>query len=65
MSNNGEYVDDDGKQIFGTPVRVAKYLRNVVGQYPYKQFDLFFSDLCAARTEHLSQKNTDPAFAHG
>ena len=24
MSNSGEYVDDDGKQVFGTPVRVAK-----------------------------------------
>lgn len=53
MSNSGEYVDDDGKQVFGTPVRVAKYLRNVAGQYPYKQIDLFFSDLCAARTDHL------------
>lgn len=53
MSNSGEYVDDDGKQVFGTPVRVAKYLRNVAGQYPYKRIDLFFSDLCAARTEHL------------
>lgn len=27
MSNSGEYVDDNGKQVFGTPVRVAKYLR--------------------------------------
>lgn len=53
MSNSGEYVDDDGKQVFGTPVRVAKYLRNVAGQYPHKQIDLFFSDLCAARTAHL------------
>lgn len=36
MSNSGEYVDDNGKQVFGTPVRVAKYLRNVAGQYPYR-----------------------------
>lgn len=53
MSNSGEYVDDDGKPVFGTPVRVAKYLRNVAGQYPNKQIDLYFSDLCAARTDHL------------
>lgn len=53
MSNSGEYVDDGGNQVFGTPVRVAKYLRNVAGQYPYKQIDLYFSDLCAARTDHL------------
>lgn len=53
MSNSGEYIGDDGNQVFGTPVRVAKYLRNVAGQYPYKQIDLYFSDLCAARTDHL------------
>lgn len=53
MSNSGEYVDDNGKRVFGTPIRVAKYLRNVAGQYPDKQIDLFFSDLCAARTDHL------------
>ena len=53
MSNSGEYIDDAGEHVFGTPVRIAKYLRKVAGQYPYKQIDLFFSDLCAARTEHL------------
>lgn len=53
MCNSGEYVDDDGQQIFGTPVRVAKYLRNVAGQYPNKQIDVYFSDLSAARTDHL------------
>lgn len=55
MSNSGEYIDNDGKQVFGTPVRVAKYLRNVAGQYPSKQIDLFFSDLCASKTEHLKR----------
>lgn len=53
MSNSGEYVDDEGKQVFGTPVRVAKYLRKVAGQYPGKQIELYFSDLCTERTEHL------------
>ena len=53
MSNSGEYFDDAGNQVFGTPVRVAKYLRNIAGQYPNKQIDLYFSDLCAARTNHL------------
>lgn len=53
MSNSGEYVDDDGKQVFGTPVRVAKYLRNIAGQYFGKQIDLYFSDLSAAKTAHL------------
>ena len=53
MSNSGEYVDDDGKQVFGTPVRVAKYLRQIAGQYFGKQIDLYFSDLSAAKTAHL------------
>ena len=53
MSNSGEYVDDDGQQVFGTPVRVAKYLRQVAGQYYGKQIDLYFSDLSAAKTAHL------------
>lgn len=54
MSNSGEYVDDDGKQVFGTPVRVAKYLRQVAGQYFGKQIDLYFSDLSAEKTAHLN-----------
>ncbi len=53
MSNSGEYVDDDGNQVFGTPIRVAKYLRDVAGQYPKKQIHLYFSDLCSAKTDHL------------
>lgn len=48
MSNSGEYVDDNGKQVFGTPVRVAKYLRNVMeqGAAPWKK------RLAALRTLH-------------
>ena len=54
MSNSGEYVDDDGKQIFGTPVRIAKYLREAAGQYYGKQIDLYFNDLSKEKTEHLA-----------
>lgn len=53
MSNSGEYVGDDGQQVFGTPVRVAKCLRQVAGQYYGKQIDLYFSDLSAVKTTHL------------
>lgn len=54
MSNSGEYVDAAGNQVFGTPVRVAKYLRQMAGQYPRKMIDLYFSDLSAEKTMHLS-----------
>ena len=53
MSNSGEYLDDNGKQVFGTPVRVSNYLRSVAGQYPRKQIDLYFSDLSSEKTAHL------------
>lgn len=52
MSNSGEY-DDNGKRVYGTPVRVANCLHEVAGQYFYKQIDLYFNDLSKARTEHL------------
>ncbi len=54
MANSGEYIDDYGNNVFGTPVKVAKYLRKVAGQYPEKQIELYFSDLSVAKTEHLS-----------
>ena len=53
MSNSGEYVDDNDKQVFGTPVRVARYLRQIAGQYSNKQIDLYFSDLSEEKTSHL------------
>ena len=53
MSNSGEYIDDNGNHVFGTPVRVAKYLRDVAGQYPNKQIDIYYSDFCADKTNHL------------
>lgn len=53
MSNSGEYTDDEGNRVLGTPARVATYLRDVAGQYPGKQIELYFSDLSATKTEHL------------
>lgn len=53
MSNSGEYVDDEGSTVFGTPVRVAKYLRKIAGQYPSKEIDVYYSDLDADKTKHL------------
>jgi three-Cys-motif partner protein len=55
MCNSGEYVDKDGKQVFGTPVRVAKILRDDAGQYPMKRIDLYFNDLSAEKTDHLRE----------
>ena len=37
MCNSGLYHDDDDVMVEGTPIRVAKVLRDVAGQYPHKQ----------------------------
>lgn len=55
MCNSGEYVGQDGEQIFGTPVRVSKILRDAAGQYPRKKIDLYFNDLSEEKTAHLTQ----------
>ncbi len=44
MCNSGLYHDENGALIEGTPIRVAKYLRDVAGQYPHKQVIIYFND---------------------
>lgn len=53
MSNSGEYYDDDGNQVFGTPIRVAKILRKAAGQYYPKKFFLYFNDRDEKKIAHL------------
>ena len=44
MCNSGVYRDDDGKTVYGTPIRVAKALLDVARTYTDKQVHLFFND---------------------
>ena len=55
MCSSGEYTDTSGKPVFGTPVRVARYLRDIAGQYPSKRIDLFFNDLSEEKIAHLQK----------
>lgn len=55
MSNSGEYRDQDGKQIFGSPIRVAKILRDAAGTYYRKNIDLYFNDFSEAKIKHLQK----------
>ena len=41
--------------IEGTPIRVARVLRNIAGQYPDKRVLLYFNDLDAAKTALLHE----------
>lgn len=56
MSNSGVYHDSEGNEIEGTPLRVAKILRNAAGQYPWKQVYVYFNDLDVDKTELLKTR---------
>lgn len=56
MCNSGLYHDDNNNLIEGTPIRVAKALRDVAGQYPQKQVFLYFNDIDQDKTELLQTK---------
>lgn len=57
MSNSGVYIDDDGKNVFGTPIRVAKYLSNVMQNLNYrnKKAELYFNDIDDFKIECLKK----------
>ena len=56
MCNSGLYHDDNNVLIEGTPLRVSRILRNIAGQYPFKQVHLYFNDQDEAKTALLSKK---------
>lgn len=56
MCNSGLYYDDNGEIIEGTPLRVARVLREIAGQYRNKQVFLYFNDLDAEKTSLLQTK---------
>ena len=56
MCNSGLYKDDAGNTIEGTPLRVARILRDIAGQYMSKQVYLYFNDLDKAKTDMLKTK---------
>ncbi len=53
MSNSGVYRDENGNQIEGTALRVAKRLNNIVTNYPGKSAILIFNDISEQRIEYL------------
>ena len=55
MCNSGLYHDENGEMVYGTPLRVAKVLRDVAGQYPLKQVYLYFNDFNQDKINVLKQ----------
>lgn len=56
MCNSGLYTDVDGKQVYGTPIRVANILADVAASYPHKQVELYFNDKNKDKIAVLEQK---------
>lgn len=53
MCNCGLYYDSNGEIVEGTPVRVAKILREAAGQYPNKRIWVYLNDLSSEKIELL------------
>ena len=56
MCNSGLYHDENGVLVEGTPIRVARVLRDVAGQYPLKQVHLYFNDIDQDKASLLQTK---------
>lgn len=44
MCNSGVYQNEKDETVYGTPVRVARKLRDAAGQYPSKQIYIYLND---------------------
>lgn len=53
MSNSGVYQDDSSQEVFGTPIRVANYLSEIMPNYRSKQAWCYFNDLSAKKIDIL------------
>ena len=53
MCNNGVYVSEQGEEIYGTPIRVARLLSEIMKNYPTKRALLLFNDLENCKIEEL------------
>lgn len=54
MCGSGIYQDEEGKEVFGTPIRIAQSLSEIMVNYPQKYAHCFFSDLSAEKIEVLN-----------
>lgn len=53
MCNRGVYHNNNGEEVFGTPIRVANVLSDIMKNYPAKEAWLYFNDLSEEKTEVL------------
>lgn len=55
MCNSGMYIDENGKNIVGTPIRVAKVIASIMREASYQrqQAWLYFNDMDQAKIDEL------------
>ena len=53
MCNSGVYQTTEGETVYGTPVRVARILRDAAGQYPSKQIYIYLNDNDSEKIEFI------------
>lgn len=56
MCNSGVYKDNNGNEVVGTPLRVAKYLNQIIQNYPSKKCWIFFNDLSQEKINLLNSR---------
>lgn len=61
MCNSGIYHDNDGQEVFGTPIRISNLLSDVMKAYPTKQAWLYFNDMSAEKIKVLKTYLPDEA----
>jgi three-Cys-motif partner protein len=59
MCNSGVYVDKDGNNVEGTPIRVSRVLADTIKSYPEKQALLYFNDLNVNKIAELEKHIPD------
>lgn len=55
MCNSGIYNDDDGNEVYGTPIRVSKVLLEAARKYPNKQVQIYLNDNNEDKIAKLSE----------
>ncbi len=53
MCNSGIYQDNDGQEVFGTPIRIAELLSKMMKGYPEKHAWVYYNDLSAEKINIL------------
>ena len=56
MCNSGLYEDDDGKRVYGTPIRVAKIIADIMPSHPNQKATLYFNDSDSEKIAKLQER---------